>query len=188
MAFTALLDANVLYSAPLRDLLLRLAVTDLYRAKWSPDIHAEWMSRLAANRPDMPQDRIDRIRDLMDSHVRDAIVEGYSSLISGLALPDPKDRHVLAAAIVGRADLIVTYNLTDFPVERLAPYGIEAQHPDQFLRHQFDLNPDLVCGVVRELRLGLKRPPRTVDEQLATFERHGLHEFAAALRARANTL
>ncbi len=188
MAYTALLDACVLYSAPVRDLLLRLALTDIYRAKWSPDIHAEWMRNLAANRRDIPQARIDRLRDLMDSHVRDAIVENYAPLIPSLVLPDPNDRHVLAAAITGRADLIVTFNLTDFPDSTLAPFDIEAQHPDQFLRHQFDLSPDLVCAVIRDVRSGLKNPSCSVDEYLATLAKHELHEFAAALRSRSDAL
>jgi predicted nucleic acid-binding protein len=188
MAFTALLDANVLYSAPLRDLLLRLAVTDLFRAKWSADIHAEWMSSLAAARPDIPRVRLDSLRSRMDSHVRDALVEGYAPLIPSLTLPDPGDRHVLAAAIHGRADLIVTYNLKDFPPEALAPYGIEAQHPDAFLSHQFDLAPDLVCTIIRELRIGLRNPPRTVEQYLAMLETHSLWEFVTMLRIRARDL
>jgi hypothetical protein len=184
MAYTALLDACVLYPAALRDLLLRLAVTDLYRAKWSEDIHAEWMRNLAANRPDIPRSRIDKLRDLMDSSVRDAIVDNYALLIPSLVLPDPKDCHVLAAGIVGRVDLIVTYNLKDFPAASLDPYGIEVQHPDHFLRHQFDLNPDLVCAVVRDLRSGLKNPPISIEQYLATLETHGLPELASALRSR----
>jgi predicted nucleic acid-binding protein len=182
MAYTAILDACVIYSAPLRDILLRLALTDLYRAKWSADIHEEWMRNLLANRPDVSKAAIASIRDKMDAHVRDAVVENYSSLIPGLALPDPADRHVLAAAIVGRADLIVTYNLKDFPSAALSPYGIEAQHPDEFLRHQFDLAPDHVLSVVRDLRSGLKTPPLSAENYLKTLERHGLTGFAAALR------
>jgi len=91
---------------------------------------------------------------------------------------------VLAAAIAGRADVIVTYNLKDFPAAALAPFGIEAQHPDQFLRHQFDLSPDLVCAVIRDLRAGLRNPPHTGDEYLATLERQDLHALATALRTR----
>jgi predicted nucleic acid-binding protein len=188
MAYTALLDACVLYPAMLRDLLMRLALTDLYRAKWTADIHDEWMRSLAADRPDIPRASIENIRDRMDSNVRDALIEHYDPLIATLALPDPADRHVLAAAIVGRADVIVTFNLKDFPDTALAPYGIEVQHPDPFLRHQFDLKPDLVCAVVHDLRSGLTRPPRNVDEYLAALEKHGLHEFVAALRPRGATL
>jgi len=184
MAFTALLDACVLYSAPVRDLLLRLALADIYRAKWSTDIHAEWMRNLASNRPDISPAKIERLRDLMDSNVRDAIVENYASLIPTLELPDRDDRHVLAAAIIGRADVIVTYNLDDFPADALDPYGIEAQHPDEFLTHQLDLAPDLVIGVVRDLRSQLKTPPRSVDDYLTTLEKHDLKAFAAALRGR----
>lgn len=188
MAFTALLDACVLYPAPLRDILLRLALADLYRAKWSEEIHEEWMRNLAANRPDIPWERIEGIRQLMDSHARDALVQGHKPLVAGLELPDPQDRHVLAAAIAARADLIVTYNLKDFPPGSIGQYGIEVQHPDQFLLHQLDLAPDLVCAVVRELRAGLKNPPRSVEEYLANLEKHQLREFSAALRARSDSL
>jgi predicted nucleic acid-binding protein len=188
MAFTALLDACVLYPAPLRDILLRLALADLYRAKWSEQIHQEWMRNLAANRQDIPWERIEGIRQLMDSHTRDALVQGHEPLVAGLELPDPQDRHVLAAAIVARADLIVTYNLKDFATESIAQYGIEAQHPDQFLLHQFDLAPDLVCAVVRELRAGLKKPPRSIEEYLANLEKHQLPQFAGALRARSDSI
>lgn len=184
MAYTVLLDANILYSAALRDILLRLAVTDLFRVKWTADIHKEWMDNLANDRPDISRNKIEALRLQMDSHARDPLVEGYADLISSLSLPDDDDRHVLAAAIVGRADLIVTRNLRDFPAEALAPYGIEAQHPDVFLRHQFDLAPALVCAAIQELRSGLKNPPRTVDQYLANLERHGLYEFVGALRSR----
>jgi hypothetical protein len=69
-----------------------------------------------------------------------------------------------------------------------APYGIEAQHPDEFLRHQFDLAPDLVSSVVHELRSGLRNPPRSVEQYLATLEGHGLRDFTSALRARPDAL
>lgn len=124
----------------------------------------------------------------MDSHVRDALVEGYASLIPSLMLPDPDDRHVLAAAIHARADVIVTFNLKDFPAETLDTCGIEAQHPDEFLCHAFDLAPDVVCTIARELRRGLEYPPLTVDQYLATLDRHGLRRFVAILRSLAHEL
>jgi predicted Zn-dependent peptidase len=101
--YTALLDANVLYPAPLRDIFLQLAVTDLFKAKWTADIHREWIEALM--RKDPPPDRaaLERTRDLMDKATRDSLVTGYEPLIDSLTLPDPDDRHVLAAAIVGRA-------------------------------------------------------------------------------------
>jgi hypothetical protein len=101
--FTAFLDASVLYPAPLRDLLMELAVSDLYRAKWSDAVHEEWISALLKNRSDLTRAQIERTRDLMNMHVRDALVTGFEPLIDVLELPDANDRHVVAAAIKGRA-------------------------------------------------------------------------------------
>lgn len=103
--FTAFLDASVLYPAPLRDLHMELAVVDLYRAKWSNAVHEEWIRALLQNRADLTRAQLERTRDLMNAHVRDAIVTDFEGLIDVLDLPDPDDRHVLAAAIKGRADL-----------------------------------------------------------------------------------
>ncbi|MBC8122315.1 MAG: PIN domain-containing protein [Gemmatimonadaceae bacterium] len=100
-AFTALYDANVLYPAELRNLLMHLASMGLFRAKWSADIHEEWMSSLLKNRPDLTRFKLERTRMLMYKHAVDALVDGYEDLIPGLRLPDPDDRHVLAAAIRG---------------------------------------------------------------------------------------
>lgn len=122
--FTALYDACVLYPAPLRDLLMRLAMTDLFRARWTDQIHDEWIRNVLANRPDLTSEQLDRTRELMNAHVRDCLVTGYESLIDSLVLPDPDDRHVLAAAIRTRASVIVTFNLSDFPEATLEPLGI----------------------------------------------------------------
>jgi hypothetical protein len=105
-AFTALYDACVLYPAPIRDVLMHLALTDLYRARWTNDIHEEWIRSVLKNRPDLSRERLLRARDLMNSHVRDALIHDYEDLIPALSLPDPNDRHVLAAAIKGRVDVI----------------------------------------------------------------------------------
>src|SRR5215469_3979823 len=98
MSYTAMLDANVLYPAPVRDLLLQLAVTDIYKARWTADIHREWIENLLENEPGRQRAALERTRDLMDQATRDAVVTGYKSLIGSLALPDSDDRHVLAAA------------------------------------------------------------------------------------------
>jgi len=111
MIYTALLDANVLYPAPLRDLLLQLAVSDIFKAKWTAGIHLEWIEALLRHEPHRDRAALERTRDLMDSKTRDSLVTGYEALIPSLELPDPNDRHVLAAAIVGRCDVIVTQNL-----------------------------------------------------------------------------
>ena len=112
----------------------------------------------------------------------DCLVTGYESLIPSLTLPDPDDRHVLAAAIRCGADLIVTFNLNDFPRHALEPYGIEAQHPDDFLMHQLDFAPDVVCAAAKRQRQSLKRPPMSVDEYLASLERQGLAQTVSSLR------
>ena len=179
--FTALLDANVLYPARLRDLLIRLALTKRYRARWTTEIQDEWIRNLLANRADLSADQLERTRTLMELAVPDVLVSSYEGLIPGLNLPDAKDRHVLAAAIRCQAGVIVTLNLRDFPAEALAPYGIEAQHPDTFIAHLADLSLPHVCGAVRALRSNLRQPPVTVDELLDSYLALGLAETVAAL-------
>ncbi|MFM7550319.1 MAG: PIN domain-containing protein [Cyanobacteriota bacterium] len=137
--FTVINDACVLYPTLLRDLLMRLALTDLYRARWSDQIHEEWINAALRNRPDPSRAQLERTRSLMNAHVRDALVEGHQSLIPALELPDPDDRHVLAAAIQCGADLILTFNLDDVPEHALASYGIGPCHPDPFLMDQLNL-------------------------------------------------
>ena len=143
MALIVLYDACVLYPAPLRDLLVRLALADLFQARWTAEIHDEWTRNVRANRPDISPASLVRCRELMDQHVPDCLVTGYESLIPTLSLPDPDDRHVLAAAIHGRAGLIVTFNLKDFPSSVLEPYGVQAIHPDEFVVRFLDEQPDL---------------------------------------------
>nr|WP_202802898.1 hypothetical protein [Singulisphaera acidiphila] len=121
-------------------------------------------------------------RDLMNRHVRDGLVTGFENLIPNLSLPDPNDRHVLAAAIQCGAGVIVTFNLKDFPSESLDPYGVEARHPDEFIADLLDLNASAVCTAIKTVRARLARPPRTAEEYLETLERQRLTETVAALR------
>src|SRR4051794_38652814 len=125
MARIVLDDACVLYPAPLRDLLMQLALTDLFQARWTDAIHDEWTRSVLADRPDIKPESLARCRELMDRHVPDSLVTGYEPLIPTLILPDPDDRHVLAAAIHAKAELIVTFNLSDFPASVLSGYGIQ---------------------------------------------------------------
>lgn len=179
-SYTALFDACVLYPAPLRDLLLQLATTLLFRARWTAHIHDEWTRSLIAARFD--RQLLDRTRKLMDAAVPDCLVTGYEPLIQTLDLPDPNDRHVLAAAIVAGADVIVTTNLRHFPVEKLAPYGIEPQHPDDFIVCQFDLAEEIVLAAVKKIRARLKNPPMTPESYLETLSRHRLPQTVERLR------
>lgn len=141
VAFTALYDADVLHSPGLRDLLVRLGQAGLFRARWSEQILDEMIDSIIRRRADLDAGRLARTRRLMCEAVPDCLVTGYETLIDGLSLPDPDDRHVLAAAIRCSAQVIVTSNLDDFPAEALEPFNIEAQGPDQFVldvvnRHQ----------------------------------------------------
>jgi len=181
-SFTALYDACVLYPAPLRDLLMHLALIDLYRAKWSAQIHEEWIRNVLSDRPDLSRAQLERTRDLMNQNVRDCLVENYEDLIEAVHLPDPDDRHVLAAAIRSSADVIVTNNLKDFPKIVLDKYGIEAQHPDEFIMHLIDLSPAKVCMAVKNHHQSLKNPPKTIEEYFATLEKQALPQTISTLR------
>jgi predicted nucleic acid-binding protein len=118
----------------------------------------------------------------MDAHVPQAIISGYENLIAGLDLPDQDDRHVLAAAIHGRVDIIVTYDLKDFPNNALIPHGIGAQHPDLFIAHLFELDPQAVIESARRHRSRLTNPPISAEEFVRSLERLQLPLSAQRLR------
>jgi len=177
-----LFDACVLYPAPLRDLLMHLAITDLFQAKWTNEIHDEWIESVLHKRPDLKRVQLERTRTLMNENVCDCMVENYQYLISALNLPDENDRHVLAAAIKSSCSVIVTYNLKDFPDDDLKQYGIEARHPDKFISHWIDTNPGTICGSIRLLRRSLQHPPKTPIEYLNIVERQSLPQTVAKLR------
>lgn len=116
----AIYDANILYPAPLRDLLIRIAQSGLVLARWSETIHDEWTRNVLKANPHLSAERLARTRSLMNKAVRDCLVTGHKKLIATLSLPDPEDRHVLAAAICAKASVIVTFNLKDFSAKTLA--------------------------------------------------------------------
>jgi len=173
-ALVALLDANVLYPAELRSFLMYLAVSGLFHAKWSDDIHEEWISNLLTKRPDLTRAKLERTRDLMHAAIPDALVTGYSKLIAKLDLPDPDDRHVLAAAVKSKSRLIITHNQRDFPATTLAPLGIEAISPDRFVIRLLEAAPFQFYEAAEKHRLNLRNPAKTKDEYLRTLERQGL--------------
>lgn len=133
MSIPVLYDACVLYGNEVRDLLIRIAISGLVRAHWTDEILEEAFGNLAANRPDLSPERLAVTRERMNTAVPGALVSGYEPLVEALKLPDPDDRHVLAAAIAAGAVVIVTSNLNDFPAEILQPLGIEAKTPDDFV-------------------------------------------------------
>jgi hypothetical protein len=145
-------------------------------------IHEEWMSSLLTNRTDLKRDQLAKTQQAMDSAVLDCLVDNFEDLIPGLQLPDENDRHILAAAIRGRADIIVTMNIKDFPNAQLDRYSIQAVHPDDFICDLLNLSPEAVYNSVRSVRLRLANPPKTADEYLETLERNGLTVLVSQLR------
>ena len=182
MAFVVLYDACVLYPAPLRDLFLRVAAAGLVRARWSDQILDECFRNILLNRPDLQPAPLGRTRELMNRAVADCLVTGHEDLIDGISLPDPDDRHVLAAAVRAGAQSIVTFNLSDFPAERLAPYDVEAVHPDDYVLGLIDLAPGALCAVVSEQAASLRNPPRSIGELLDTLQANGIVQSVAKLR------
>lgn len=179
--FTAVYDACVLYPAPLRDFLMWLGLSGRFRARWSQQIHDEWQRNLLMNRPDLSHEQLTRTSNLMDLAIPDALVTGYEPLISGLSLPDPDDRHVLAAAIRCNASVIVTFNEKDFPIDALKPFGVEAQHPDEFIENLLDLDQAAVITAAQRQRAQLKSPPMDVERYLDILFRQGLVQTTKAL-------
>jgi hypothetical protein len=163
---------------------MELALTDLFRARWTNEIHDEWIRNVLADRPDLRPEQLNRTKELMNKSVRDAIVEGYQDLIDALELPDPNDRHVLAAAIRCNASIIVTYNLKDFPPSHIEKYDIEAQHPDEFIYNHLDLNSAIVCRAVDTVWRRLKKPPYTREEYLEILLRQSLPQTVSLLKER----
>lgn len=185
---TALYDACVLYPAMVRDLLMRLATTGMFRAKWSRQIHEEWISNLLKRRLDLNREQLERTARLMDANAPDSVVDDYEALIDALTLPDPDDRHVLAAAIKGCASVIVTYDLKHFPAGVLAKYDLEAQHPDEFIAHLIDLNPPAVVHAAKRMRAALRNPTLAPEQLVGALEAQQLVATASFLRGVAQLL
>lgn len=182
MSFVVLYDACVLYPAPLRDLLMRTAASGIVQAKWSEQILDECFRNVLKDRPDLNPASLSRTRELMCTAIADCLVTNYEGLIEGLDLPDPDDRHVLAAAIHASAQVIVTFNLKDFPASALEVYSIEAKHPDDFVLESIDISPGGMVQVVIQQASALRSPPRTIHDLLDTLRNQGIPRSVARLR------
>lgn len=180
--YTVILDANVLYSVAISDALMEVAATGIYAAKWSKEIDCEWIRNLAKNK-NRPEEDFFRRRDFMHKicPTWEVSKKAWKLIEPGLELPDPKDRHVLAAAIAGHADSIVTQNLKDFPASILEPLEITVLHPDEFLLQQLELEPLVVLPAFKAMRARLKNPAYTPEFFIQSMERNGLIQTAAFL-------
>jgi len=178
----AVLDANVLYPAPIRDFLLHLAHLDLYKPKWTNEIQEEWIRSLLINRPDLKKESLEKTRETMNSAFPDSNIENYEGMINSLTLPDKKDRHILAAAITAKAEVIVTFNLKDFPYTCLKSYNIEVLHPDVFITRLMLSEKNKVLQALNNQIRSLKNPPKSKDEVIAALQKCGLTESIIHLK------
>lgn len=172
----------------MRDLLIRLARSRRFRARWTEDIHDEWIDALLSERSDLRREQLERTADLMNKAVPGALVTGYEALVDGLELPDPDDRHVLAAAIRCGAAAIITTNLKDFPKDQLDTFETLAIHPDDFIMDLADLEPQLLEIAAKEQRADLTNPPVEAEEFIDNLERIGLPQVAAFLSKRSDLI
>jgi predicted nucleic acid-binding protein len=182
--YTVLLDANVLYPIAICDALIGVATTGIYAPKWTQRIDEEWIRNLAKNR-NQPEATFHFRRDRMHEACPDWEVpfEAWKGIEPNLSLPDPNDRHVLAAAIAGHADSIVTVNLKDFPQKTLDLFDITALHPDDFLYHQLELQPYVVLPAFKAMRARLQNPEFTPEAFTDKLEqKYGLVQTASFLR------
>lgn len=178
----AVYDACVLYPFHLRNVLIQCAFDGLVEARWTDEIHDEWIRNLAANAPTLPIERLIATRDRMKAVLPDADVTDYRHLIPELRLPDPDDRHVLAAAIAGKAAYIVTWNLKDFPARDLASHGVASQSPDAFLTGLHAAFPDALISSVKRARHNLRKTMPSVHAFIDGLQQSGLKTFPALLR------
>lgn len=179
--FKAVLDTNVIFPVVIRDLLFWFAHYELYTPKWSAHIFDEWGSVM--RRKGVAEKEATKRIKKANFAFPDALVQNYGSLIEHLQLPDPRDRHVLAAAIKTNANVIVTHNLKDFPEDYLDSFGLKAKSADDFLTDIIDLNQDQAITAFKEMVLNRRNPAMNDFEVLDSLRRSELIDTANYLHA-----
>lgn len=182
--FTAFLDACVLLPVSLADTLLRSAEADLYRPAWSARVEGEVRRAFESVHREVDPSRIDHRVRAADRQFPDASIAGFEALEVGIVLPDPNDRHVVAAAILAHADAIVTANLSDFPADVLDAFGLHAVGPDDFLLDLLELAEDEMTRIIREQAAATSRPSLDTCDVLIALGKAGAPRFAAEMRER----
>lgn len=175
-----LIDACVLYPTVLREIVLGCAGAGLFTPLWSPRILAEW--RYAAAR-ETPVALIDGEIARALARFPDAEVDVPADLEASLSLPDPNDTHVLAAAINGQADALVTLNLKDFPGRALARHGVSPRHPDSLLLELCETDRRVVAEVVSDVLDALRQQTGSTASLRAVLKRASLPRLGKALEA-----
>jgi predicted nucleic acid-binding protein len=181
VSFPAFLDTNVLYGALLNDFILELADRRLFRPLWSKDVLLELAANLVKNgeEPALVEKRV----GTMERYFADAMVTGYRDLVPTMT-NHSKDRHVLAAAVRGGAEVLVTFNTRDFPPDSVKPFDLEVVHPDDFLLDQLDLYHAPTLRALVELVEAYDSPAMTVDDFLLALTRAGVPKFADDARSK----
>jgi hypothetical protein len=174
----AIFDACILYPFHLRNIVVQAAVDRLVDAHWTDAIQEEWMRNLTADAPAIPTERLRVTRRLMNDALPTATVNGYEEHISEVTLPDPNDRHVVAAAITAKAPLILTWNLRHFPAQELRRFGLRAMNPNAFLSGLFDKAPDLVIGSLANARRNLSKTRPSASDFVGILENQKLVQLA----------
>ncbi|CAN7672415.1 PIN domain-containing protein [Phyllobacterium sp. LjRoot231] len=177
----AIYDACVLYPFHLRNLLIQCAVDRLVEARWTDEIHDEWIRNLAANAPGVSAERLQKTRNLMNAVLPDATVRCYEHHIPEITLPDTDDRHVVAVGISASASVIVTWNTRDFPSEELRKYGLSRQTPDDFLFDLYRQFPEVVVTVIANARRNLRKTGLSAAEFIDALKRQKLTRFVAEI-------
>ncbi len=171
---TVVLDACVLYPAPVRDILLSLANEGLFKPMWSNEIQNEWTRNLLSNRPDLSKEVLQTTVFAMNKAFPDSNVVNFEELINSVNLPDKNDRHVLACAIRSNSSLIITFNLKDFPDPELIKFDLKAKNPDEFISSLIEINSNATCKGFTKMVKRLKNPPKTKIQILETLRNCGL--------------
>lgn len=179
MSFPALLDTCTLYGGYLCDTLLRLAEAETFRPLWSAEILAELDRNL--RKRGIPSRSVEWRISEMRRVFPHAEVTGYEPLVGSMTC-DEKDRHVLAAAVRARAEVLVTFNVRDFPAETTAAYDVEVVDTDGFLLDQLDLYPGLVMGALHQQANAYKRPETALPDLLSRLAASGVPRFATEAR------
>jgi len=168
--------------------LLWFADERLFQPHWSSDILVEWRRSIQRRFPETTDDQLDRQQEIMTESFPDAEITGYQAFIGGLDLPDCDDRHVLAAAIVGRCAGVVTSNTKHFPPHVTEALGIEIIHPDDFIVNIIDLNQSRALAACKRHRAAMARSLPSTEEFLERYERAGLIQAHQRLTRHADLL
>jgi hypothetical protein len=176
MAFepsVAVFDACVLYPFHLRYILIQLAVDRLVEARWTDQIHNEWIRNLAASGP-----AFQNTRRLMNAALSSASVDGYQEHVPKVTLPDPDDRHVVAAGIASSASIILTWNLRHFPMRELKKFGLRRETPDAFMSGLYDKVPGLVIDSLANARRNLTKTRLSASDFITILKGQMLADLA----------